>query len=395
MKRINASNPICIGFVMTGVGWTGGINYYRSLFDSISLASKGKYRVVLVTAPGGSCKAKTQFGNHRTVETLWVRGTRLTKIIRALIRATLGRDWILEQTYSKMGLDISSHGPALGIRSSIPSIVWIPDFQHLHLPHFFPGKMAQRRTENYRRLSRNANCVIVSSQNAKDDLDTLLAGEQVNSRVLKFVPSIPTGPLSTRNELKRRYNLSDKYLFLPNQFWSHKNHATVVAAMKILCQEKSVPLIVCSGDLSDFRNPKHINEIQSEIIRSGIIKYFRLLGSIPYQDVFDLMYYSHGVINPSLFEGWSTTVEEAKLLNKKLVLSDIPVHREQAAGRAIFFPPKSPKECANAIQLVWKSESDNPDPLFYINARVALEEFGDQYISIVSDCISQAQSSSI
>lgn len=46
-----------------------------------------------------------------------------------------------------------------------------------------------------------------------------------------------------------------------------------------------------------------------------------------------LMKHAIAIINPSLFEGGSTTVEEAKSLLKVIILSGIPVHREQNPRR--------------------------------------------------------------
>ena len=76
---------------------------------------------------------------------------------------------------------------------------------------------------------------------------------------------------------------------------------------------------------------------------------WRFLGLIPYKDVLSLMRSSVAVINPSLVEGWSTTVEEAKSLRVPLVLSDILVHREQAIRDAIFFDPHSAAAAAAAL----------------------------------------------
>jgi glycosyltransferase involved in cell wall biosynthesis len=52
------------------------------------------------------------------------------------------------------------------------------------------------------------------------------------------------------------------------------------------------------------------------------------------------MTFSFYFINPSLFEGWSTTVEEAKALGKFIILSDIKVHREQNPKDAVYFNAK-------------------------------------------------------
>ena len=42
-------------------------------------------------------------------------------------------------------------------------------------------------------------------------------------------------------------------------------------------------------------------------------KYFLYyLGKVPYSDLINLINQSKALINPSLFEGWSTSIEEAK-----------------------------------------------------------------------------------
>ena len=61
---------------------------------------------------------------------------------------------------------------------------------------------------------------------------------------------------------------------------------------------------------------------------------------LPRAHVFRLMRQSLAVLQPSLFEGWSTSVEEAKSVGKRMILLDIPVHREQDPPRALFFDPR-------------------------------------------------------
>ena len=56
------------------------------------------------------------------------------------------------------------------------------------------------------------------------------------------------------------------------------------------------------------------------------------------------------VIQPSLFEGWGTVVEDAKVLDKTILLSDIPVHQEQKNEKCILFDPHDPVALANLIQ---------------------------------------------
>jgi glycosyltransferase involved in cell wall biosynthesis len=75
-----------------------------------------------------------------------------------------------------------------------------------------------------------------------------------------------------------------------------------------------------------------------------------LLGVIPYADVAALMQASVALLNPSLFEGWSTPVEEARALGVPLLLSDLDVHREQAGDNAVYFERHSAISLANVLQ---------------------------------------------
>ncbi len=63
----------------------------------------------------------------------------------------------------------------------------------------------------------------------------------------------------------------------------------------------------------------------------------RFLGFIPRRDQLGLLTGAVAVIQPSLCEGWSTTVEDAKSLGRRVLASDIAVHREQLGKTADFF----------------------------------------------------------
>jgi glycosyltransferase involved in cell wall biosynthesis len=62
-----------------------------------------------------------------------------------------------------------------------------------------------------------------------------------------------------------------------------------------------------------------------------------------------MMIGANALLNPSRFEGWSTTVEEAKAVGTPMLLSDIPVHREQAPN-ARFFGTEDAAALADAIE---------------------------------------------
>ena len=74
----------------------------------------------------------------------------------------------------------------------------------------------------------------------------------------------------------------------------------------------------------------------------------KYLGVVPLDDVYKLNANCLCLINPSLFEGWSTTVEEAKSFGTPTILSNIPVHKEQLP-KSIFFNPYRYKELSAVL----------------------------------------------
>jgi glycosyltransferase involved in cell wall biosynthesis len=78
-------------------------------------------------------------------------------------------------------------------------------------------------------------------------------------------------------------------------------------------------------------------------------------------DQIQLMRRSLGVIQPSLFEGWNTVVEEARCLAKPIILSDIAVHREQNPPQSIFFPPNSPETLEGILDEWWNRFAPGPN----------------------------------
>jgi glycosyltransferase involved in cell wall biosynthesis len=87
----------------------------------------------------------------------------------------------------------------------------------------------------------------------------------------------------------------------------------------------------------------------SRVREAGVEDRFLTVGTVPYKDLVAVMAGSVAVINPSRFEGWSTTVEEAKSLGKLVLLSDLRVHREQAPQRSCYFAPDDVEGLAKAM----------------------------------------------
>ena len=153
-------------------------------------------------------------------------------------------------------------------------------------------------------------------------------------------------------EIVAQYQLPEKYFYLPNQFYTHKNHQVVVDALTILAQRGFDAVVCASGSTEDRRERGYFDQVMGQVRSRGLEKRFRHLGMIPLSHVYALLRACTGLINPSRSEGWSTTVEEAKSFGVPMILSDLDVHREQTAGTASYFGTDDPAALADHLMRV-------------------------------------------
>lgn len=226
-----------------------------------------------------------------------------------------------------------------GWRSQIPRLAWIPDFQHKALPHMFKRLALLRRELGFRAQLFSGRTLIVSSEAAKRDFERYYPFATQKPYVVRFPSLLASSAITDPEGAARRYKVAEPYFYIPNQFWKHKNHGIVVKALEILEKRGAKPLVVLSGRQQDPRHPEWFAQLKSSIEKSSVTKQIKLLGLIPYDDVINLNAGALAVINPSRFEGWSTSVEEAKALGTPLILSNLPVHIEQTQEAGNYFDP--------------------------------------------------------
>jgi glycosyltransferase involved in cell wall biosynthesis len=147
---------------------------------------------------------------------------------------------------------------------------------------------------------------------------------------------------------------------LPNQLWVHKNHRVAFEAIKVLTGRGLDVHLVCTGKDEDPRRPEHGQRLRWFIKEHRLTDRVHMLGLIPRLDQIQLMRAATAIVQPSLFEGLSTVVEDARALGKRMFLSEIPVHREQNPDNASYFNPYRPDLLATEIAKVWDSLPDGP-----------------------------------
>ncbi len=285
----------------------------------------------------------------------------------------------------------------LPVLEGIPWIYWIPDFQVYYLPELFTPDDVAFRKSGYVSGAGAAKVVVLSSETARADFNRFCPGNEAKAEVMRFVVEVPGEVYSVDpSYLLKKYGLPEKFVYVPNQFWTHKNHALVLEAM-ILLKQKGIPVnVVFSGSTNDPRNAGHFAGLLDLIRENGLDGRVFMLGVIPKEDVLQLIRQSCFLINASRFEGWSTTVEESKSIGKKMLLSDLPVHIEQAPPGAEYFPVDNAEALASLIGTNWDTKKPGPDREMEAQARdrigERLEQFAAAFRNIIDKAISDQHS---
>ncbi len=367
-------------------GWMGGINYFRNLLTALYSLPERDIEAVIFTGTRSPEKFLAGFPAVKIVRNRLFDRWSLPWLGRKLWLRCFTSDLLFERLLKKHNVALLSHSGWLGKNKAIPVIGWIPDFQHVQMPEFFGKEEIALRNKLFSNLCRYCSTIIVSSFDAQSNLIRFVPGCAPKSKVLQFVvaPAKPDSNLPGRSELEKRYDFSGKFFLLPNQFWKHKNHQAVVEALGLLVRDGKRVLVLATGSKTDQRHPEYFQSLMSYAKDLDVLENFIHLGLVPASDLAALMREATAIINPSFFEGWSTSVEEAKALGKRVLLSDIPVHREQNPARASFFPPQDARALSAILWDVWKkTESDENVENAQRETEERRLEFARQYQDIV------------
>jgi glycosyltransferase involved in cell wall biosynthesis len=263
----------------------------------------------------------------------------------------------------------------------------VPDFQHRYLPGLFAAKEIAKRDRGIAAVVEDARQVVFSSESAATDFRGFYPASAQKADVLRFAtfPEADWYEAFTAEDLGW---LPQRYFAVCNQFWQHKNHAVLFRSLEILASRDIRPIVVCTGALMDFRQPDYCENLLQQIHRAGLGAQVLLLGRVARRLQIEIIRRSLAVIQPSLFEGWSTVVEDSRVLGKAVLLSDLPVHREQDPPSTQFFPKSDPEALANLIADAWNSMTPGPDHEREQSARVAAEsrigEVGREFLRIAA-----------
>jgi glycosyltransferase involved in cell wall biosynthesis len=334
--------------------WAGGYNYQNNLFAALDRYCNGEIAPILFAGREDADDEVAALARIPGVEI--VRSPAFDRRSAGLLSAiALGLNHSAVAAFRAADIDVVFESARFfGWRLPFPAIAWFPDFQHRRLPHLFSQTARWRRDLGFRAQIASGRSILLSSNSALGDLRTFYPDLSNNVAVVQFAAEPPAGLLTEDPfEVLAQYGLPAKFFYLPNHLWRHKNHQLVLAAQALLKVRGVDVVVVASGSIEDPREPRYFESITSQIKRHGLETSFRHVGMIPLAHVYALLRAAVALINPSRFEGWSTTVEEAKSFGVPMILSDLDVHFEQTNGQARYFGVDDAAALADHLAAVW------------------------------------------
>jgi len=252
----------------------------------------------------------------------------------------------------------------IGYYCHIPTIVSIHDMQHRYINSFpakekiwkdIPFNRRIMRDIIYKKAAKFAKIVLVDSVYTKNDLIKFYKIPKEKIEVLPYYPPYHLNDATKKDisEIRQKYNLPDKYIFYPAQFWYHKNHKRVVKALYRIKEKRKIeiPLVLVGSEQTGA-----LKETLKIIEELGLAKQIRYLGYVPDEDIGALYKLALCLCMPNFFGPTNIPFLEAFSLGCPVIASNVRGQPEQIGDAGILVNPYSVEEIADAIYKLYTND---------------------------------------
>jgi glycosyltransferase involved in cell wall biosynthesis len=240
-----------------------------------------------------------------------------------------------------------------------PTVLSMHDIQHVHYPEFFTWEKRLSRQITYGLSADYATYLQASSEFIKTDM--LAHFPRVSPERVETISEGVTVEDFVQprdvSQLCARYGLPEKFLFYPAQLWPHKNHLTVLKALKRIEERAGVKIsLVMTG--ARFSAAPAI----ASFIREQAMDYAHYLGKVPFEDMVGLYQKAQFLIAAGLYEASCLPVLEAAAAGTPIIAARIPPTEELGQKLQLnLFNPLDVQELARLILSLWDDTAKASD----------------------------------
>jgi glycosyltransferase involved in cell wall biosynthesis len=358
-SELGSDRPLRIGVVLEQPLEVGG-GFQQSLNDVLWLRewAKSTGNEVIVFTPHSGSVAQLQTLNieaRRLKPGLFDRIALFAKYTGSLdlLQRFLKVRAPMEKRLMKDGIDVVYFTtPSVWhmLLFKLPFIITIFDICHRDAPEFDEVREFghfERRESLFASASTKAVLVIANSEELIEDLRRCYGLNPQRAVRIPFSPSVyvtrsATNSSSADADVLRKYGLQPGYLFYPAQFWSHKNHATLLAAAALLRDRGSTYRVVFCG--SDRGTREQVNDL---IAHHGISDQVSIIGFVDSEELGALYRGATALVMPSYFGPANLPPLEAWAVGIPVIYPE--AFKSFVGDAAILFDYDDPGSLAEAV----------------------------------------------
>jgi glycosyltransferase involved in cell wall biosynthesis len=376
--------------------WVAGEILTRTLLNVVGQLRLNEFKLSILASNAQAREFEQSLGADDWLHYQSPNRRSLRGMHNGIYKRLFGRDKYLEQFLMRHEVNVLFSPFLLFKCSNIATLSWLPDFQHVHLPEMFSDEERLDLDQSFMQSAELATRIILLSNSVKEDFQAFAPRYATKGRVLSPVSRIPDAAYEMDpRRIVSLYHLPEKFVYLPNQFWKHKNHELVFRAVKNLKHRGVAIVVVCSGYPADFRHAGYFAQLWESVSKWGLRDQVIYLGMVPHEHVHLLIRQSVCVINPSRFEGWGMSVDEARSVGKQVLISDISTHREQDPPKATYFNPENCEDLEEKLAQIWNQSVPGPDAELEREARLRLparlRSYAETFVSVSREAFQEAQ----
>jgi glycosyltransferase involved in cell wall biosynthesis len=231
-----------------------------------------------------------------------------------------------------------------------PYIFTVWDLMHRAHPCFpevgaFGGWPWDQREKFFQYILPRATWVVTGNEAGKKDIVDFY---RVPAERVKTLP-LPTPDFALGSVAARAPAGLDSrapFLFYPAQFWPHKNHVTLLLALKILVEQDQMDFtVVLTG--ADKGNMDFVRQTAKDL---GLEDRVQLLGFVARDELIYLYQNAFALAYPSFFGPDNIPPMEAFALGCPVIAARVPGAEEQMGDAALYFDPGSEAQLAARIK---------------------------------------------
>jgi glycosyltransferase involved in cell wall biosynthesis len=244
------------------------------------------------------------------------------------------------------------HSPVQKIKT--PIIITMHDIQEYHFPEYFSLIERLRRFIKNDMSILDSEHIIVSFDHVKNDIIKHFDIEEKKISICP-PPFAEDWFLEKKevewNEVKLKYNLKDNYILYPAATWEHKNHKTLLEALKIIRDEGLEIDLVCTGRKMGYY--KNISNQVEELMLKDVAHF---LGIVPEEDLITLYKNSSLVVIPTLYEAGSAPLYEAMRYKVPVICSNVTSLPATINNEDFIFDPTDVHSLVEKIKMGLENE---------------------------------------